>query len=56
VSTQGKSNAYRDAGVDIDLAQNLLQRVKSKISATRRPEALAPIGGFRGLFPPHPGK
>jgi phosphoribosylformylglycinamidine cyclo-ligase len=50
VSTQGKSNAYRDAGVDIDLAQNLLKRVKTKISATRRPEVLAPIGGFGGLF------
>ncbi|MDX9981404.1 MAG: phosphoribosylformylglycinamidine cyclo-ligase [Lentisphaeria bacterium] len=50
MSTQGQSKAYRDAGVDIDLAQNLLQRVKAKISATRRPEALAPIGGFGGLF------
>ena len=50
MSTQGKSNAYRDAGVDIDMAQNLLQRVKGKISATRRPEVLAPIGGFGGLF------
>ena len=48
MSTQGKSNAYRDAGVDIDMAQNLLQRVKGKISATRRPEVLAPIGGFGG--------
>ncbi len=50
MSTQGQSNAYRDAGVDIDLAQNLLKSVKAKISATRRPEALAPIGGFGGLF------
>ncbi len=46
----GKSEAYRAAGVDIDLATSLLQSVKSKISATRRPEALAPIGGFGGLF------
>lgn len=49
-SMQGKSNSYRDAGVDIDLAHTLLDRVKGKISATRRPEALAPIGGFGGLF------
>ncbi len=50
MSKAGKSEAYRDAGVDIDLATSLLQSVKSKISATRRPEALAPIGGFGGLF------
>ena len=42
--------AYRNAGVDIDLAQSLLQRVKRQIAATRRAEVLAPIGGFGGLF------
>ena len=47
---QGASDAYRDAGVDIDLAHHLLDRVKKRIAATRRPEALAPIGGFGGLF------
>ena len=49
-SLAGKSEAYRAAGVDIDLATNLLAKVKQKISSTRRPEALAPIGGFGGLF------
>ncbi|NOY80456.1 MAG: phosphoribosylformylglycinamidine cyclo-ligase [Kiritimatiellaeota bacterium] len=43
-------DAYRDAGVDIDLAHTLLDQVKAKIAATRRPEVLAPIGGFGGLF------
>ncbi|MFA6815172.1 MAG: phosphoribosylformylglycinamidine cyclo-ligase [Lentisphaeria bacterium] len=46
----GKSDAYKAAGVNIDLAQSLLSTIKSKISETRRPEALAPIGGFGGLF------
>jgi phosphoribosylformylglycinamidine cyclo-ligase len=41
---------YKDAGVDIDLAQSLLSRVKGKISSTKRDEVLAPIGGFGGLF------
>jgi phosphoribosylformylglycinamidine cyclo-ligase len=41
---------YKEAGVDIDLAQSLLGRVKEKISSTKRPEMLAPIGGFGGLF------
>ncbi len=45
-----KSDAYKAAGVDIDLAQNLLSRVKGKIAATKRPEMLSPIGGFGGLF------
>lgn len=45
-----KSDLYKDAGVDIDLAQNLLQKVKKKISDTKRSEMLAPIGGFGGLF------
>lgn len=45
-----KSDLYKEAGVDIDLAQNLLKKVKEKISSTRRPEMLSPIGGFGGLF------
>ena len=42
--------SYKAAGVDIDLAQNLLRRVKRKLVLARRPEMLAPIGGFGGLF------
>lgn len=45
-----KSDLYKSAGVDIDLAHDLLDRVKAKITASRRPEMLAPIGGFGGLF------
>ena len=45
-----KSDLYKAAGVDIDLATDLLGRVKKKFAQTRRPEMLAPIGGFGGLF------
>jgi phosphoribosylformylglycinamidine cyclo-ligase len=45
-----KSDSYKQAGVDIDKAQKLLARVKTRISETRRPEMLSPIGGFGGLF------
>lgn len=45
-----KTDAYKEAGVDIDLAQNLLSGMKQKIAATKRPEMLSPIGGFGGLF------
>ena len=47
---KAKSEAYKAAGVDIDLATNLLAGLKNRISSTRRPEVLAPIGGFGGLF------
>ncbi len=45
-----KSDLYKAAGVDIDLATSLLGKVKARLGATRRPEMLAPIGGFGGLF------
>lgn len=47
---QGKSPSYQKAGVDIDLAHELLRRVKDKVNFATRPEVLAPIGGFGGLF------
>lgn len=43
-------SSYKEAGVDIDLATELLSRVKGKLAQSRRPEMLAPIGGFGGLF------
>lgn len=45
-----KSSTYKAAGVDIDLATDLLNRVKPALAMARRPEMLAPIGGFGGLF------
>ena len=45
-----KNSAYRRAGVDIDMAQSLLDKLKRKLAKARRPEMLAPIGGFGGLF------
>ena len=50
MSTKAKSDLYKAAGVDIDLATSLLDQVKKKFAATRRPEMLSPIGGFGGLF------
>mgnify|MGYP004732292017 CR=1 FL=1 len=43
-------STYKSAGVDIDLATDLLKRLKPKFAAAKRPEMLAPIGGFGGLF------
>ena len=50
MSESKSKSAYAEAGVDIDLAQNLLGRAKQKIKAASRPEMLTDIGGFGGLF------
>ncbi len=40
---------YRDAGVDIDAGNDLVQRIRPAVESTRRPEVLGGIGGFGGL-------
>ena len=40
---------YKDAGVDIDAGNALVERIKPLARATLRPEVLAGIGGFAGL-------
>lgn len=42
--------SYRDAGVDIDAGNSLVERIKPHVRATRRPGADGEIGGFGGLF------
>jgi phosphoribosylformylglycinamidine cyclo-ligase len=46
---------YRDAGVDIEAGDALVDRLKPLAALTRRPGVLASIGGFGALFevPPH---
>ncbi|RFC62403.1 phosphoribosylformylglycinamidine cyclo-ligase [Fulvimarina endophytica] len=41
---------YRDAGVDIDAGNELVERIKPHVRSTRRPGADGEIGGFGGLF------
>jgi phosphoribosylformylglycinamidine cyclo-ligase len=43
------SYTYRDAGVDIDAGEELVERIKPFVRRTRRPEVLAGIGGFGAL-------
>ncbi len=42
--------SYRDAGVDIDAGNALVQAIKPLVKATRRAGADADLGGFGGLF------
>ncbi len=44
-----RSYSYRDAGVDIDVGDALVERIKPIVRRTQRPEVLAGIGGFGAL-------
>ena len=48
--TEKKGLRYRDAGVDIDAGNQLIERIKPDIKRTARPGVLGSIGGFGGLF------
>ena len=41
---------YRDAGVDIDAGNALVERIKPAAKRTERPGVMAGLGGFGGLF------
>jgi phosphoribosylformylglycinamidine cyclo-ligase len=49
-SDSGKSLTYRDAGVDIDAGEELVEAIKPMTASTRRPGADGSLGGFGGLF------
>ncbi|MDR2876792.1 MAG: phosphoribosylformylglycinamidine cyclo-ligase, partial [Chromatiales bacterium] len=42
--------SYRDAGVDIDAGNRLVERIKPIARATHRPGVLGGLGGFGALF------
>jgi phosphoribosylformylglycinamidine cyclo-ligase len=47
--TKPHSYTYRDAGVDIDAGDALVERIKPLVRRTTRPEVLAGIGGFGAM-------
>ncbi|MBA3033591.1 MAG: phosphoribosylformylglycinamidine cyclo-ligase [Gammaproteobacteria bacterium] len=49
-SPKTNSMTYRDAGVDIDAGDALVERIKPAARRTMRPEVLGGIGGFGALF------
>src|SRR5690625_4267995 len=44
------SLTYKDAGVDIDTGEALVQRIKPLVERTMRPGVLSGLGGFGALF------
>jgi phosphoribosylformylglycinamidine cyclo-ligase len=49
MSDQNKSLSYKDAGVDIEAGNALVDRIKGVVKKTRRPEVMGGLGGFAGL-------
>lgn len=47
---------YKDAGVDIEAGNELVDRIKPYVRKTMRPEVLAGLGGFGGMFALPPGR
>ena len=47
--TQNKSLSYKDAGVDIDAGNALVERIKGVSRRTHRPEVMGSLGGFGAL-------
>lgn len=41
--------SYKDAGVDIDAGNELVNRIKSVVKETKRPEVIGGLGGFGAL-------
>lgn len=47
--TEKTSLSYKDAGVDIDAGNALVDRIKGAVKKTRRPEVMGGLGGFGAL-------
>lgn len=50
MSDSKPSLSYKDAGVDIEAGDNLVDRIKPAVARTQRPEVLGGLGGFGALF------
>lgn len=47
---------YKDAGVDVELADRVIGSLSARIRATFRPEVMGPMGGFAAMFRPEWGR
>ena len=49
-NSKNKRFSYADAGVSIEHGNELVDRIKSSVAATRRPGVLGNLGGFGAMF------
>jgi len=49
VSEEKQSLSYKDAGVDIDAGNALVEKIKGAVKRTTRPEVMGGIGGFGAI-------
>jgi len=49
-NTHNSGITYKDAGVDIDAGNRLVENIKPAVKTTMRPEVLGGLGGFGALF------
>ena len=47
---------YRSAGVDLEAAEEAVERIRAVVASTARPEVVGAIGGFGGFFALDPGR
>ncbi|MBF0137237.1 MAG: phosphoribosylformylglycinamidine cyclo-ligase [Magnetococcus sp. DMHC-1] len=50
--SSGPAMTYRDAGVDIDAGNRLVDMIRGAVQTTRRPEVCSDLGGYGALFRP----
>lgn len=50
MAEKNQSISYKDAGVDIDAGNALIEKIKGAAIRTKRPEVMAGLGGFGALF------
>ncbi|MDH5393973.1 MAG: phosphoribosylformylglycinamidine cyclo-ligase [Gammaproteobacteria bacterium] len=49
-SNSPTSLSYKDAGVNIDAGNDLIDKIKPHVAKTKRPEVLGGLGGFGAMF------
>ena len=49
---KGRKITYKDAGVDVELADRLIESVADRIRSTFRPEVIGKFGGFAAMVQP----